>query len=37
MKFWFAYFAISLPLKFDLFMHGPVSTFLAALTGLPIE
>jgi len=37
MKLWIAYFTISLPLKLDLFMHGPVSTFLAAVTGLPIE
>lgn len=37
MKFYITYFAITLPLKFDLFMHGPISKFLSAATGLPLE
>lgn len=31
------YFAITLPLKLDLFLHGPISSFLSAATGLPIS
>jgi hypothetical protein len=37
MRFWLTYFAISIPLKIDLLLHGPISTCLSAVTGLPIE
>jgi hypothetical protein len=31
------YLAIKLPLMVDLYFHGPLSTFLSHITGLPIE
>lgn len=34
---WRAYFAITLPIKLDLFLSGPLSQFLSAVTGLPIN
>jgi hypothetical protein len=36
-KGWGWYFAISIPIKLDLLMHGPLSTMLSAATGLPIS
>lgn len=37
MKALFWYFVLSLPLKVDLIVHGPVTRLVAAATGLPIE
>jgi hypothetical protein len=37
MNHWIAYFAIKIPLFADLALHGPVSSFLSAVTGLPIS
>ena len=37
MKPFVIYFAISLPLKLDLFMHGPISSTLSFAMGLPIS
>ncbi len=37
MKAFLIYFAISIPLKADLALHGPISTMLSAATGLPIS
>lgn len=33
---WTVYFAIKIPLMIDLLTHGPISSFLSAITGLPI-
>lgn len=34
---WFWYFGLTLPLKLDLFLSGPISQTLSAVTGLPIN
>ncbi len=34
---WIWYFAIKIPLFIDLYYHGPISSMLSALTGLPID
>lgn len=36
-KAWVVYFIVKLPIVLDFYLHGPVSTFLSAVTGLPIE
>ena len=35
MNGWLVYFAISIPLKIDLYFQGPISSALSAATGLP--
>ena len=37
MRNFIIYFIITIPLKLDLFMHGPITKFLSAATGLPIS